>query len=86
VLLAGFYAAPIEFDFPAAFMREIDIRISAEWQPEDMQTALELVSGGDLSLSGIITHDHPYDSAETAYQQAFSDPRCLKMVLDWRDA
>ena len=86
VLLAGFYAAPIEFDFPAAFMREIDIRISAEWQPDDMQTALELVSGGDLSLSGIITHDHPYDSAETAYQQAFSDPRCLKMVLDWRDA
>jgi 3-hydroxyethyl bacteriochlorophyllide a dehydrogenase len=86
VLLAGFYAAPIQFDFPAAFMREIDIRISAEWQPEDMQTALELVSGGDLSLSGIITHDHPYDSAETAYQQAFSDPRCLKMVLDWRDA
>ena len=86
VLLAGFYAAPIEFDFPAAFMREIDIRISAEWQSGDMQTALELVSGGDLSLSGIITHDHPYDSAETAYQQAFSDPRCLKMVLDWRDA
>ena len=86
VLLAGFYAAPIQFQFPAAFMREIDLRISAEWQPEDMQSALDLVSGGDLSLSGIITHDHPYDSAETAYQQAFSDPRCLKMVLDWRDA
>ena len=86
VLLAGFYAAPIQFQFPAAFMREIDLRISAEWQPEDMQSALGLVSGGDLSLSGIITHDQPYDSAETAYQQAFSDPRCLKMVLDWRDA
>ena len=86
VLLAGFYAAPIRFEFPAAFMREIDLRISAEWQPEDKQTALGLVSGGDLSLSGIITHDHPFDSAETAYQQAFSDPRCLKMVLDWRDA
>ena len=86
VLLAGFYAAPIHFEFPAAFMREIDIRISAEWQPEDMQAALQLVSGGDLSLNGIITHDHPFDSAETAYQQAFSDPRCLKMVLDWRDA
>ena len=86
VLLAGFYAAPIQFNFPAAFMREIDLRISAEWQPKDMQTALDLISGGDLSLSGIITHDQPYDSAETAYQQAFSDPRCLKMVLDWRDA
>ena len=86
VLLAGFYAAPIEFNFPAAFMREIDVRISAEWRPEDMQAAMDLVSGGDLSLSGIITHDQPFDSAETAYQQAFSDPRCLKMVLDWRDA
>ncbi len=86
VLLAGFYAAPIQFQFPAAFMREIDLRISAEWQPKDMQTALDLTSGGDLSLSGIITHDQPYDSAETAYQRAFSDPRCLKMVLDWRDA
>ncbi len=86
VLLAGFYAAPIQFDFPAAFMREIDIRISSEWQPEDIQTAMALVSGGDLSLSGLITHDQPYDNAETAYQQAFSDPRCLKMVLDWRDA
>ena len=86
ILLAGFYAAPIQFQFPAAFMREIDLRISAEWQPEDMQSALDLISGGDLSLSGIITQDQPYDSAETAYQQAFSDPRCLKMVLDWRDA
>ena len=86
VILAGFYAAPIQFDFPAAFMREIDIRISSEWQPEDIQTAMALVSGGDLSLSGLITHDQPYDNAETAYQQAFSDPRCLKMVLDWRDA
>ena len=86
MLLAGFYAAPIQFNFPAAFMREIDLRISAEWQPEDMQTAMDLVSGGDLSLSGIITHDQPFNSAEAAYEQAFSDPRCLKMVLDWRDA
>ncbi len=86
MLLAGFYAAPIQFNFPAAFMREIDLRISAEWQPEDMQTAMDLVSGGDLSLSDIITHDQPFNSAETAYERAFSDPRCLKMVLDWRDA
>jgi 3-hydroxyethyl bacteriochlorophyllide a dehydrogenase len=67
-------------------MREIDVRISAEWLPEDMQAAMDLVSGGDLSLSGIITHDQPFSSAETAYQKAFSDPRCLKMVLDWRNA
>lgn len=86
MVLAGFYAEPIGFDFPAAFMREIDIRISAEWQPEDMQTALKLVLGGDLSLSDIITHDRTAKAAEEAYRTAFSDPNCLKMVLDWRDA
>jgi 3-hydroxyethyl bacteriochlorophyllide a dehydrogenase len=84
--LAGFYAAPIQFNFPAAFMREIDIRISAEWQPQDMQTAMDLVAMGDLDLSDIITHDKSYDLAEQAYETAFSDPACLKMVLDWRDA
>lgn len=84
--LAGFYAAPIQFNFPAAFMREIDIRISAEWQDQDMQMAMDLVATGDLDLSNIITHDQPYDSAENAYETAFSDPACLKMVLDWRDA
>ena len=39
-----------------------------------MQTAMDLVSGGDLSLSNIITHDQPFNSAETAYEKAFSDP------------
>ena len=86
LMLAGFYASAIQFQFPAAFMREIDLRISAEWQPEDMQAAMELVTAGDLSLSGIITHDQRFDSAESAYHTAFSDPRCLKMILDWRDA
>ena len=84
ILLAGFYADPIQFGFPAAFMREIDVRISAEWEAEDMDTALDLVCKGDLSLNKIITHDHAFQQAEEAYKTAFSDPSCLKMVLDWR--
>jgi 3-hydroxyethyl bacteriochlorophyllide a dehydrogenase len=51
-----------------------------------MQTAMDLVAMGDLDLSDIITHDKSYDLAEQAYETAFSDPACLKMVLDWRDA
>ena len=85
LVLAGFYAAPIRFDFPAAFMREIDLRISAEWQPEDMQIAMDLVSKGDLSLSDIITHDQPFNNAEIAYEKALSDTSCLKMFLDLRE-
>ena len=38
-----------------------------------------------LSLAGLITHCVAADDAPQAYRQAFEDPACLKMVLDWRN-
>ena len=37
IVLAGFYADRINFAFPKAFMKEIKIRISAEWKQADMR-------------------------------------------------
>ena len=33
MVLAGFYAEPVRFAFPPAFMREARLRIAAEWKP-----------------------------------------------------
>ncbi|NJR20536.1 MAG: chlorophyll synthesis pathway protein BchC, partial [Hyphomonadaceae bacterium] len=41
---------------------------------------------GRLSLAGLITHAAAHDQADSAYRTAFTDPSCLKMILDWRDA
>jgi D-galactarolactone cycloisomerase len=38
---------------------------------------------GALSLDGLVTDVRPASECEAAYPQAFSDPACLKMVLDW---
>jgi 3-hydroxyethyl bacteriochlorophyllide a dehydrogenase len=84
VLLAGFYHAPVNFQFAPAFMRELTLLIAAEWQPIDMQNALALVRAGALPLQDLITHRYAAADAETAYQTAFSDPSCLKLLLDWR--
>ena len=84
IVLAGFYAEPLAFIFPPAFMREARIRIAAEWQPTDLAAANELVTQGELDLSGLITHRQAAEQAEQAYQTAFADPDCLKMILDWR--
>ncbi len=84
IVLAGFYTAPISFNFPPAFMREARLRIAAEWTPEDMIATRDLVESGTLSLDGLITHQRPADTATAAYDTAFSDPDCLKMILDWR--
>jgi bacteriochlorophyllide a dehydrogenase len=86
IILAGFYDAALSFTFPPAFMREARIRVAAQWQPADLQAVRALVESGRLSLDGLITHRAPADDANNAYRTAFSDPRCLKMILDWRNA
>jgi 3-hydroxyethyl bacteriochlorophyllide a dehydrogenase len=84
VVLAGFYHAPVSFAFPPAFMREAQLRISAEWQQDDLKRVLELVAAGRLSLQGLITHRAAAGDAARAYRAAFEDVDCVKMVLDWR--
>jgi 3-hydroxyethyl bacteriochlorophyllide a dehydrogenase len=84
VVLAGFYAEPLHFVFPPAFMRETTIRIAAQWEAKDMQMVLELVSRGTLSLDRLISHRSPASEAKSAYETAFNNAACLKMVLDWR--
>ena len=82
VVLAGFYEK-LSFNFPAAFMREAKLRIAAEFLPSDLEAVTGMVASGALSLDGLVTHTQPAAKAMDAYPQAFSDPACLKMVLDW---
>ena len=83
IVLAGFYPGAVSFAFAPAFMREIRLRVAAEWAPSDMDATRALIESGDLSLSGLVTHRRPADEAPAAYRAAFDDPACLKMILDW---
>jgi len=92
IVLAGFYEAPLSFQFPPAFMREMRLRVAAEFREPDLAAVKELVEAGRLSLDGLITHRSRIASqggaadAEQAYETAFTDSACLKMILDWRGA
>lgn len=83
LVLAGFYSEPLKFDYPPAFMREIRISVSAEFNPEDLSEVAQLANQGRLSFEGMISDCLPVSSAATAYRTAFSDPACLKMLIDW---
>jgi bacteriochlorophyllide a dehydrogenase len=84
VVLAGFYKQSLSFAFAPAFMRETRIRIAAQWQRDDLLKVSALAHNGQLSLNGLITHTEQPAHAEAAYQTAFSDADCLKMILDWK--
>jgi 3-hydroxyethyl bacteriochlorophyllide a dehydrogenase len=51
-----------------------------------LQEVKALIDSSKLSLEGLITHLATPKDAKNAYQTAFGDSSCLKMVLDWRQA
>ena len=81
--LGGFYSEPVTFDFAPAFMREATIGIAAEWVPDDLSLVLALLQAGVLNFDGLVTHELPINKAQEAYSQAFDDPACLKMIINW---
>ena len=86
IVLAGFYTEPLQLAFPPAFMKEARMRVSAEWQADDMTATRALVESGALRLDDLISHTDTAANAPKAYEKAFSDPACLKMILNWSDA
>lgn len=83
IVLAGFYANDVSFAFPPAFMKEARLRVAAEWTEADLIATRALIETGALSLADLVTHRQPANAAPSAYAQAFDDPACLKMILDW---
>jgi len=84
ICLAGFYTIPVQFTFPPAFLREARFRIAAQWKEQDLRAIADFANGGSLDLDGLITHREPAARAADAYATAFGDPRCVKMILNWR--
>ena len=82
IVLAGFYDR-LSFAFAPAFMREARVRIAAQWAPADLAYVAAQAGSGALSLDGLITHRRAAADAVGAYDTAFTNPACLKMILDW---
>ncbi|MBP7291556.1 MAG: chlorophyll synthesis pathway protein BchC [Nannocystaceae bacterium] len=84
IVLAGFYADRVGFEFPLAFLKEARFRVAAEWAPEDLIAVADMAADGRLDLEGLITHRRTLDQVHDAYATAFGDVDCLKMLVDWR--
>jgi 3-hydroxyethyl bacteriochlorophyllide a dehydrogenase len=83
VVLAGFYKQDLAFAYAPAFMREATIRVAAQWKKHDLDAVVAMFHNGSLALEGLITHTEKAAHAQHAYEVAFGDLQCLKMVIDW---
>jgi len=86
IVLAGFYPERLGFAFPQAFLKEVTLRVAAEFLPEDVATTKLLIEDGSLSFDGLVSDVFSVKEATNAYIKAFNKPECLKMILDWREA
>jgi 3-hydroxyethyl bacteriochlorophyllide a dehydrogenase len=86
VVMAGFYPERVSFGFAQAFIKEVSVRVSAEFTPEDVATTKLLIEDGSLSFDGLVSDVFQINKANEAYKVAFEKAECLKMVLDWRNA
>jgi len=85
VVLAGFYKQDLSFAYAPAFIREATIRVAAQWKKHDLDAVVAMFHDGSLPLEGLITHTEKATKAQHAYEVAFGDLQCLKMVIDWRE-
>jgi len=85
VVLAGFYKQDLSFAYAPAFMREATVRVAAQWKKHDLDAVVAMFHDGSLPLDGLITHTEKAVHAQHAYEVAFGDPQCLKMVINWAE-
>ena len=85
VIFGGYYQR-MNIDYSQAFDKELSFIAARQWAKGDLLRVKELIRENRLQAKKIFTHSHPVGSDLTeAYHQAFNNPDCLKMVLNWKE-
>ena len=85
VIFGGYYQR-MNIDYSQAFEKELSFVAARQWAKGDLLRVKELIKANKLQAKKIFTHSRAVDiDLAEAYHQAFNDPDCLKMVLNWKD-
>lgn len=83
VVLLGYYDK-VELPYMPIFLRELTLAASREWAAGDLLRARDVIAAGDVDVRPLITHCMNAGDAPKAFDVAFNDPDCVKMILDWK--
>ncbi|MCS7059882.1 MAG: chlorophyll synthesis pathway protein BchC [Anaerolineae bacterium] len=82
IVLLGYYDA-VHLPYMPIFLRELMLVASKEWAAGDLARARDLIAAGSLQVDSLITHRLSADQPARAFEIAFNDPACVKLVLEW---
>jgi bacteriochlorophyllide a dehydrogenase len=84
VVLLGYYDA-VQLPYQPVFLRELRLLASAQWAHGDLLRARDAIASGAIDVGALLTHTLPSASAREAFDIAFNDPTCVKMLLRWNE-
>ncbi len=84
VVFGGYYQR-INIDYSQAFDKELSFIAARQWAKGDLPRVRNLIAGNKLKAAKIFTHRCTVDDdLMAAYDRAFNDPDCLKMIIHWK--
>lgn len=83
VVLGGYYER-IDMSYAQPFMKELTFLAAKQWALGDLERVRALMASKAIDFKKIFTHYCSLDEAVDAYYTAFSNPDCVKMVVNWQ--
>ncbi len=81
VVQVAIYGQPIPFDATRAVLREVEVRASLTYAPDDFRLTTEMIVNGTLDAASFITHRYPLEDADRAFADIAAGMDHVKVVL-----
>lgn len=82
VVLLGYYDS-VTLPYQPIFLRELTLASSAQWAPGDLVRARDAIASSAVDVRPLLTHRLQAADARRAFDVAFNDVDCVKMILEW---
>ena len=82
IIVVAIFAEPQPVNLFRFFWREIQMRGTRVYEPEDYEEAIALVASRKLPLAKLITSVQPLEALPEAFQSLDTSPRHLKILID----
>jgi (R,R)-butanediol dehydrogenase/meso-butanediol dehydrogenase/diacetyl reductase len=82
VVVVAIFSAPPVVSLFDVFWKELEVLGTRVYEPEDYQSAIEIIIGGRLPLADLITSVEPLEQLPAALDQLQHNPSAMKILVD----
>jgi threonine dehydrogenase-like Zn-dependent dehydrogenase len=84
IVVVAIFAAPPAVSLFDVFWKELEVLGTRVYEPEDYETAIDLLVGGRLPLADLITSVEPLERLPAALELLEHSPSAMKILVDCR--